>query len=89
MEAIARFLDERSVSYHLIPLTLEFGQPCATLEEAEKYVRYYYRFNSEEDLKAFVRLKFHPADCGYYFPKTKNIGIVIIDMETVPPAPER
>ncbi len=80
MEAIAEFLDERTVSYRLIPLTMEFGQPCATLEEAEEYVRYYYRFEREEELKEFVRLKFQPADCGYYFPKTKNIGIVVIDM---------
>ncbi len=80
MEAIARFLDERSVAYRLIPLTMEFGQPCATLQEAEEYVQYYYRFDSEEERKEFVRLKFQPADCGYYFPKKKNIGIVIIDM---------
>ena len=28
MEAIAEFLDERTVSYQLIPLTMEFDNPA-------------------------------------------------------------
>ncbi len=80
MEAIVGFLSEKGVSFETIPLTLEFGQPCRTLEEAEEYVKYYYRFETEEERKEFVRRKFQPADCGYFFSKKKNIGIVVIDM---------
>lgn len=80
MEAIADFLSEKGVSFDAIPLTLEFGQPCRTLEEAEEYVKYYYRFETDEERKEFVRQKFQPAECGYFFSKKKNIGIVAIDM---------
>lgn len=81
MESVSEFLAQQHVSFQAIPMTLEFGQPCANPEEAEEYVRYYYRFEKEEEISAFVKEKFQPADCGYYFPKQKNIGIVIIDME--------
>ena len=83
MDAVCDFLKEKNVSHEAIPLTLEFGQPCATLTDAEEYVKYYYKFENEEDRKKFIEEKFQPAECGYYFPKKKNIGIVIADMTKV------
>ncbi len=80
MEAISAFLEEKKVPHKTIPLTLEFGQPARTIQEAEEYAGYYYRFETEEELHEFVKMKFQPADCGYFFSKKKNIGIVIADM---------
>ena len=51
METISAFLQENGVSFRSIPLTLEFGQPCRTLDEAEEYVKYYYRFETEQERK--------------------------------------
>lgn len=80
MDAVSDFLKKQNVPHETIPLTLEFGQPCATLADAEEYVRYYYKFENEEGVRKFIEEKFIPAECGYYFPKKKNIGIVIVDM---------
>lgn len=80
MEAISKFLDKRKISYEAIPLMLEFGQPCRTWQDAEEYVKYYYRFETDAEIRAFIEAKFQPADCGYFFSKKKNIAVMIIDM---------
>ncbi len=80
MNSVCAFLDMQSISYDAIPLTLEFGQPCRTLEDAEAYVRYYYKLKTDDEVQEFIRLKFKPADCGYFYSKKKNIAIIAIDM---------
>lgn len=79
-EDVCHFLDERHIPYEAIPLTIDFGQPFSDLEEAKKYIKYYYEINDEKELEAFIQEKVKPISSGYYFPKIKDIGIVIINL---------
>lgn len=80
IETISAFLEKRGIPYESIALSLEFGQPCSTLEEAMEYTRYYYKFETDEECHQFIDEKFKPADCGYFYSKKKNINITVIDM---------
>lgn len=79
---IAEFLDEQGISYVREDRDLEFGQPFSNLSQARDYTRYYYKLD-ERDIDFFLEKKLQRTDDGWYFPKTKEISIIIVDMKTV------
>ena len=78
---IAEFLDEKGISYVREDLDLEFGQPFANLSQARDYTRYYYKLD-ERDIDYFLEKKLERTEDGWYFPKKKEISVIIIDMKT-------
>ncbi len=81
--SIADFLDKNGISYVRNDVDLEFGQPFENLSQARDYTRYYYDLD-ERDIDIFLEQKLERADGGvWYFPKEKELSIIIIDMTTV------
>lgn len=81
--SIASFLDKKEISYTRKDVDLEFGQPFKNLSQARDYARYYYRLD-EREIDIFLEKKLIRLDSGgWYFPKTKELTIIIIDMTTV------
>ncbi len=79
--AVMEFLDEKNISYESFSLDLEFGQPFYDLDSAIKYIKYYYKLDGN-DVDNFINVKFKKTDYGWYFPKLKEIGIVIADIRS-------
>ena len=81
--SIAEFLDKNEIGYIREDVDLEFGQPFDNLSQARDYTRYYYKLD-ERDIDVFLQKKLeHLKDGRWYFPKTKELSIIIIDMTTV------
>lgn len=77
-EDIAEFLKERGIPFDTVSAELEFGQPLLDMEEARRYIRYYYPFDDAQT-DAFLKDKLlHLDDGTLYFPKKKKLGIVAI-----------
>lgn len=80
--SIAEFLDKQGISYIRNDIDLEFGQPFDNLSQARDYVRYYYKLD-ECDIDIFLEKKLVRLEDGrWYFPKVKELSIIIIDMTT-------
>ena len=81
--SIAEFLDKNEIGYIREDVDLEFGQPFDNLSQARDYTRYYYKLD-ERDIDVFLQKKLERLEDGrWYFPKTKELSIIIIDMTTV------
>ena len=81
--SIAEFLDKNDISYIRKDVDLEFGQPFDNLSQARDYTRYYYKLD-ERDIDIFLQKKLERLEDGrWYFPKTKELSVIIIDMTTV------
>lgn len=80
--SIAEFLDKNGISYIRKDVDLEFGQPFDNLSQARDYTRYYYKLD-ERDIDIFLEKKLERLEDGrWYFPKVKELSIIIIDMTT-------
>ncbi len=81
--SIAEFLDKNGISYVRNDVDLEFGQPFDNLSQARDYTRYYYKLD-ERDIDVFLEEKLVRIEDGrWYFPKVKELSVIIIDMTTV------
>ena len=81
--SIAEFLDKNEIGYIREDVDLEFGQPFDNLSQARDYTRYYYKLD-ERDIDVFLQKKLERLKDGrWYFPKTKELSVIIIDMTTV------
>lgn len=81
--SIAEFLDKNGISYVRNDVDLEFGQPFDNLSQARDYTRYYYKLD-ESDIDIFLEKKLERLEDGrWYFPKIKELSVIIIDMTTV------
>lgn len=78
-EDIVEFLKEHDLSCDIKSLSLEFGQPFYSIEEAKIYIQHYYKLD-DPDTSEFIDKKLIQKDYGYYFPKAKDISIVKIDL---------
>lgn len=79
--SVMEFLDTKNISYESFSLDLEFGQPFNDMDSARQYVKYYYKLDGK-DIDDFIDIKFKKTDYGLYFPKLKEIGIVIADIKS-------
>lgn len=82
---ITQFLDEKGVSYLCEDYDLEFGQPFHNLSEARDYVRYYYKLE-EDQIDFFLEKKLERTETGWYFPKKKEISVIVADLTAAQPS---
>jgi len=74
---VVPFLEENNIPYELIECEIEYGQPLQSIEDAYKYVARYYSAG-EAETKQFLQKRLVSTDKGYYLPKMKKSGILII-----------
>lgn len=79
--AIAYFLREKNVSFEMTDLDIDFGQPFRDMDTARAYAKYYYKLEDSQT-DAFLEKKLEKTDFGWYFPKNKEISVIVIDMTT-------
>ncbi len=77
---VVPFLEERNLPYTLIPVELEFGQPVRDLADGEKFVSRYYK-GTREQLGAYLKKHLIPMSQGYYLPKLKKSGVIVINLK--------
>lgn len=77
---VSAFLEQNQIPYQLEECALEFGQPLASLAEAEAFVRRYsprgYEWQVEEKLEQRLQLR---PDGSWYMPHQKRFGIFTIE----------
>lgn len=78
---VSAFLREKGIPYELISAELEFGQPLRDLDDAIAFIKQYYKLHTREELQAYLKTHLQPLDQGWYLPKRKKSGILIIDVE--------
>lgn len=63
--------------------SLEYGQPFASMEEAELFVRTYTPGTSEEDAKRYLAERLTAGENGWplYLPNKKDFGLFVIEKE--------
>lgn len=85
-----RLLTEMGVPYTGKTLSLEFGQPFASLEDARLFFRLYSKDADASLLTdAFVQSKLQHTDdmkMPYYMPHTKKLGVIHIHCRDLPAA---
>ena len=77
--SVSDFLDSKGAKYIRSDHVLEFGQPFDNLSQAREYTRYYYRID-EKDMDFFLEKKLIKKDGIWFFPKKKEISVIVIDM---------
>lgn len=77
---VSDFLQTNHIPYTLIELELEFGQPLANYASAKQFLRHYYAMENEEKITAYLQKNLQLLSDGYYLPKIKKSGIIIIDL---------
>lgn len=80
MESAMSFLDERGITYKKIKFQAEFGQPVASMADAEKYMEYYYGLGVDDLVKSKMIVK---REKDFYIPKIRECGIVIVEKNNV------
>lgn len=80
---VVPFLRNRGISYKLIECELEYGQPLVDIEEACRFASRYYE-GDEKELREYLKRRLRPIQNGYYLPKIKKSGILIIDRQEKP-----
>ncbi len=78
---IIPWLRENKLSYELIDCELEYGQPLASLEDAESYLARYYKADTSE-IKEYLDQHLLVDGAKYYLPKKRKSGILIIDINS-------
>jgi len=73
------FLRNEKIPYELIKCDTDYGQPVRSLEDAYNYVARYY-LGDEKVIKEYLQENLVPLENGYYLPKLKKSGIIIIDI---------
>lgn len=76
---VVPFLEENNIPYELIECEIEYGQPLQSPEDAYDFVARYYSVD-EAETKQFLQNRLVPTDEGYYLPKLKKSGILIIEV---------
>lgn len=77
----AYFLEEHSIPYHFESVTLEFGQPFSTYEDAIDFLTHYYPHCTRKEQEKFLNITLQQTTNGFYLPNQKEIGIFIIEKE--------
>lgn len=75
---VEEILDSIGVPYTCKELNLEFGQPFVDMEDALRYIMHYYRLDREK-AALFAESKLEERDGHYYFPKEKEIAVIVAD----------
>lgn len=75
---VVPFLESQGIQYKLIECELEYGQPLESMEDACNFISRYYK-GSETELMNYLCQRLIPQYEGYYLPKIKKSGILIID----------
>lgn len=78
---IIAFLEERGIPYSYEECSLDFGQPLRDMDDARRYLAYYYKLKDispDEYLREHLETK---PDGTLYFPKMRHLGIVVIDLK--------
>ena len=78
---IIPWLRENKLSYEFIDCELEYGQPLASLEDAESYLARYYKADTSE-IKEYLDQHLLVDGAKYYLPKKRKSGILIIDINS-------
>jgi len=71
-------LNRKGIPYSLTEVSLEFGQPLVSVEDAKNYIKSNYAGISDADVNDFLAQKLietNEKDYPFYLPKTKSIGI--------------
>lgn len=77
---VEKQLRENEIQYTLLPVSLEFGQPFVSHEEAVYFLQQYYHCSFEET-ESFLAERLMPANrrpYSYYLPYQKKMGVFII-----------
>lgn len=74
---VVPFLEENNIPYELIECEIEYGQPLQSLEDAYDYVTRYYNVD-ETEKNQFLQNRLVSTNDGYYLPKLKKSGILIV-----------
>ena len=78
-ETVSAFLKEKNVPHTVIPFEIDFGQPFRNKDEVFAYYRYYYGETlTDAELKETAEQRLQTTPDGFYLPKPKKLGIVIV-----------
>ncbi len=77
------FLGQERISYHLIRLSSEFGQPFDSVEDFEAFLEYYYRVPKGSIPPEELTVCLQKRGDGYYLPKRRQSGILILKKEDI------
>ena len=82
-QSIMAFLDEKNIPYTLKRVSCEFGQPFLKKEEANDFIREYFKISEEEKISEIVEANLIKKENYYYLPNMKHSGIIIIDLKSL------
>ncbi|AFA48251.1 methyltransferase domain-containing protein [Acetobacterium woodii] len=77
-DKVEQQLNEKKIPYSVTEVSLEFGQPLVSVEDARNYIQTNYADVSDTDLNQFLAhhlIKTKNKDYPYYIKKNKAIGI--------------
>ena len=77
---VTAYLRRKNISYKLIEQQLEYGQPLKDYEDGVAFVKEYYAIKGRENIKAYLEENLQSLGMGYYLPKQKKSGIIVIDL---------
>lgn len=76
------FLKNENVPYQLIGFDAEYGQPVRDLADAYNFLSHYY-LSDEAAIKDYLQKQLMPLENGYYLPKLKKSGIIVIELKSM------
>jgi len=76
------FLKDENIPYQLISFDSEYGQPLRDLADAYNYLSHYH-IGGEDGIKDYLHERLMPLNYGYYLPKLKKSGIIVIDLKSI------
>ncbi|MBU4438409.1 MAG: class I SAM-dependent methyltransferase [Acetobacterium sp.] len=75
-------LSQKAINYSCTEVTLEFGQPLVSLDDAKNFIKTNYAAVNDEDLNRFLSqqlIETNNPDYPYYIKKNKSLGIFEIE----------
>ncbi len=78
------YLAERNIPFSVELLSMEFGQPFRSLEDAAVFIRHYDQESSDAEIQQYLSARLVPADRApfrYYLPNNKSIAFFSIDLK--------
>jgi len=75
---VKAFLEKEQISFQIMPLSCEFGQPFSSIGEYEEFLHFYYRIPRTSIPPAYTAQYLHPSNGGYYLSNFKESGILIM-----------
>ena len=79
--AVRDYLDSLGVKYHLQELSLEYGQPMESWQDAQEFVSAYTMPMEQDELNAYLEEKLEETGnerFPYYLPKKRSMGLFVI-----------